>query len=138
MAQSSTAAANPSSASELQPRLIVIFPALGLVLLLAALDQTIVATALPTIVSEIGGVSHLSWIVTAYLLATTIVTPLYGKLGDLFGRKLILQTAVAIFLAGSALCGLSQNLLSLIAFRFLQGLGGGGLIVTTMAIVGDL
>ena len=82
--------------SESRPRLIVIFPALGLVLLLAALDQTIVATALPTIVSEIGGVSHLSWIVTAYLLATTIVTPLYGKLGDLFGRKLILQSAVAI------------------------------------------
>jgi len=138
MAQTSTAAANPSSASELQPRLIVIFPALGLVLLLAALDQTIVATALPTIVSEIGGVSHLSWIVTAYLLATTIVTPLYGKLGDLFGRKLILQTAVAIFLAGSALCGLAENLLSLIVFRFIQGLGGGGLMVTTMAIIGDL
>jgi len=108
------------------------------VLLLAALDQTIVATALPTIVSEIGGVSHLSWIVTAYLLATTIVTPLYGKLGDLFGRKLILQSAVAIFLAGSALCGLAQNLLSLIVFRFIQGLGGGGLMVTTMAIIGDI
>src|SRR2546423_1851318 len=97
---------------------LVVFLALALVLLLAALDQTIVATALPTIVSEIGGVSHLSWIVTGYLLAATIVTPLYGKLGDLFGRKLILQSAVVIFLTGSALCGLSQNLLSLIAFRF--------------------
>ena len=138
MAQSSTVTPNPSAASESQPQLLVIFLALGLVLLLAALDQTIVATALPTIVSEIGGVSHLSWIVTAYLLATTIVTPLYGKLGDLFGRKLILQTAVTIFLAGSALCGLAQNLLSLIVFRFIQGLGGGGLMVTTMAIIGDL
>ena len=138
MAHSSTAAANPSAGSETQPQLLVIFLALGLVLLLAALDQTIVATALPTIVSANGGVSHLSWIVTGYLLATTIVTPLYGKLGDMFGRKLILQIAVAIFLAGSALCGLAQNLLSLIIFRFIQGLGGGGLMVTTMAIIGDL
>lgn len=116
----------------------VIFGALALVLLLAALDQTIVATALPTIVSELGGVTHLSWIVTGYLLATTIVTPLYGKLGDLFGRKPILQIAVGIFLAGSALCGLAENLFSLIVFRFIQGLGGGGLMVTTMAIIGDL
>lgn len=117
---------------------MAIFSALALVLLLASLDQTIVATALPTIVREIGGISHLSWIVTAYLLATTIVVPLYGKLGDLFGRRIVLQTAVIIFLIGSALCGLAQNLPELIAFRILQGLGGGGLIVTAIAVVGDV
>jgi EmrB/QacA subfamily drug resistance transporter len=117
---------------------IAIFSALALVLLLASLDQTIVSTALPTIVRDIGGLSHLSWIVTAYLLATTIVVPLYGKLGDLFGRRLVLQTAVVIFLVGSALCGVAQNLPELIAFRVLQGLGGGGLIVTAIAVVGDV
>jgi EmrB/QacA subfamily drug resistance transporter len=117
---------------------LAIFSALALVLLLASLDQTIVATALPTIVREIGGLSHLSWIVTAYLLATTVVVPLYGKLGDLFGRRAVLQTAVIIFLVGSALCGVAQNLPELIAFRILQGLGGGGLIVTAVAVVGDV
>ena len=109
-----------------------------LVLLLASLDQTIVATALPTIVSEIGGLTHLSWIVTAYLLATTVVVPLYGKLGDIYGRRIVLQAAVIIFLIGSALCGLAQNLPELIAFRIMQGLGGGGLIVTAIAVVGDI
>ena len=117
---------------------LAIFSALALVLLLASLDQTIVATALPTIVSEIGGLSHLAWIVTAYLLATTIVVPLYGKLGDLLGRRLVLQAAVIIFLIGSALCGIAQNLPELIAFRIVQGLGGGGLIVTAVAVVGDI
>lgn len=117
---------------------LAIFSALALVLLLASLDQTIVSTALPTIVSEIGGLSHLAWIVTAYLLATTIVVPLYGKLGDLFGRRLVLQAAVIIFLIGSALCGMAQNLPELIAFRIVQGLGGGGLIVTAVAVVGDI
>jgi len=115
-----------------------IFSALALVLLLASLDQTIVSTALPTIVGEIGGLAHLSWIVTAYLLATTVVVPLYGKLGDLYGRRIVLQTAIGIFLVGSALCGLALNLPELIVFRALQGLGGGGLIVTVMAIVGDI
>jgi EmrB/QacA subfamily drug resistance transporter len=115
-----------------------IFAALGLVLLLASLDQTIVSTALPTIVGEIGGLAHLSWIVTAYLLATTIVIPLYGKLGDVFGRRVVLQTAVVIFLAGSALCGFAKTLPELIVFRAIQGLGGGGLIVTAMAVVGDI
>ena len=115
-----------------------IFFALTLVLLLASLDQTIVATALPTIVGEIGGIAHLSWIVTSYLLATTVVTPLYGKLGDLFGRKVVLQGAIIIFLVGSALCGMSQNLIELILFRFLQGLGGGGLLVVSMAVVADV
>ena len=115
-----------------------VFAALILVLLLAALDQTIVSTALPTIVGELGGVTHLSWVVTAYLLSSTIVGPLYGKFGDIHGRKIILQVAVVIFLIGSALCGLAQTMLQLILFRGLQGLGGGGLIVTTIAIIGDL
>jgi EmrB/QacA subfamily drug resistance transporter len=115
-----------------------IFGALMLVLLLASLDQTIVATALPTIVSEIGGLTHLSWIVTAYLLATTIVVPLYGKLGDIYGRRIVLQAAVIIFVIGSGLCGIAQNLPELIAFRIIQGLGGGGLIVTAIAVVGDI
>jgi EmrB/QacA subfamily drug resistance transporter len=121
-----------------QLRLRVIFSALLLVLLLASLDQTIVSTALPTIVGDLGGIQHLSWVVTAYLLAATISGPLYGKLGDLYGRKIVLQTAIAVFLIGSALCGLSQNMTELIAFRALQGLGGGGLIVSTLAIVGDV
>ncbi len=116
----------------------VIFAALMLVMLLASLDQTIVSTALPTIVGEFGGLAHLSWIVTAYMLATTVVTPLYGKLGDLFGRKIVLQAAIVLFLVGSALCGLSQSMTELIVFRAIQGLGGGGLMVTTMAAVGDI
>ncbi len=120
------------------PRIRVIFGALLLVLLLASLDQTIVATALPTIVGNLGGIEHLSWVVTAYLLTATISMPLYGKFGDLYGRKFVLQTAIAIFLVGSALCGLSQNMTELIAFRALQGLGAGGLIVTTIAVIGDV
>jgi EmrB/QacA subfamily drug resistance transporter len=126
-------------ALEQQPRVRLIFAALLLVLLLASLDQTIVSTALPTIVGDLGGIAHLSWVVTAYLLASTIVTPLYGKLGDLYGRKLVLQTAIVLFLIGSALCGIAQNMTELIAFRALQGLGGGGgLMVTTVAVIGDL
>jgi EmrB/QacA subfamily drug resistance transporter len=123
---------------ERQQRFGLIFAALLLVLLLASLDQTIVSTALPTIVGDLGGVNHLSWVVTAYLLASTIVTPLYGKLGDLYGRKVVLQAAIVLFLVGSALCGLAQNMPSLIAFRALQGLGGGGLMVTTTAVIGDI
>jgi EmrB/QacA subfamily drug resistance transporter len=115
-----------------------IYGALMVVMLLASLDQTIVSTALPTIVGEFGELAHLSWIVTAYLLASTIVTPLYGKLGDLFGRKIVLQSAILLFLVGSALCGLSRSMGALIAFRALQGLGGGGLMVTITAVVGDL
>ncbi|MBX7551412.1 DHA2 family efflux MFS transporter permease subunit [Streptomyces sp. NPDC004232] len=112
--------------------------ALLLGLLLAALDQTIVSTALPTIVSDLGGLEHLSWVVTAYLLASTAATPLWGKLGDQYGRKRLFQTAIVIFLIGSALCGMAQNMGELIGFRALQGLGGGGLMVLSMAIVGDL
>ena len=119
-------------------RVLFVFGGLLLVLLLGALDQTIVATALPTIVGELGGLEHLSWVVTAYLLAQTIVTPLLGKLGDLYGRKSMLQTAIAVFLAGSALCGASRTLPQLIVFRAIQGLGGGGVMVTTQAVVGDI
>jgi EmrB/QacA subfamily drug resistance transporter len=133
-----TAAAEPIAQAEQRPRVLVIFSALMLVLLLAALDQTIVSTALPTIVGELGGLSHLSWVVSAYLLAQTAVTPIYGKLGDLYGRKRVLQVAVVVFLAGSALCGAAQNMSELIAFRAVQGLGGGGLIVLIQALIGDV
>src|SRR6185436_15053543 len=119
-------------------KVLVVFGGLLLVMLLAALDSTIVATALPTIVKELGGLDHISWVVTAYLLTQTIVTPIYGKLGDLYGRKRVLQSAIVIFLIGSALCGLSQTMTHLILFRAIQGLGGGGLMVTTQAVVGDI
>src|ERR1043165_8225021 len=119
-------------------QILVVFGGLLRVMLLAALDSTIVATALPTIVKELGGLDHISWVVTAYLLAQTIVTPIYGKLGDLYGRKRVLQFAIVIFLIGSALCGLSQTMTHLILFRAIQGLGGGGLMVTTQAVVGDI
>ncbi|NED16229.1 MDR family MFS transporter [Streptomyces sp. SID9124] len=117
---------------------LVAIGALLLGMLLAALDQTIVSTALPTIVSDLGGLEHLSWVVTAYLLASTAATPLWGKLGDQYGRKKLFQTAIVIFLIGSALCGIAQNMPQLIGFRALQGLGGGGLMVLSMAIVGDI
>ncbi|MBD3003054.1 MFS transporter [Streptomyces sp. 5-10] len=117
---------------------LVAIGALLLGMLLAALDQTIVSTALPTIVSDLGGLEHLSWVVTAYLLASTAATPLWGKLGDQYGRKKLFQTAIVIFLIGSALCGIAGDMAELIAFRALQGLGGGGLIVLSMAIVGDI
>jgi MFS family permease len=124
--------------AETRRRVRLIFAALLLVLLLASLDQTIVSTALPTIVGDLGGLNHLSWVVTAYLLTATVAGPLYGKLGDLFGRKLVLQAAIVIFLVGSALCGLAQGMGQLIGFRALQGLGAGGLIVVTLAVVGDI
>src|SRR3954463_16801327 len=116
----------------------MVIAALLVVMLLASLDQTIVSTALPTIVGELGGLEHISWVVTAYLLAVTIVTPLYGKLGDLYGRKTVLQAALVIFLIGSALCGLAQGMTELIAFRAIQGLGGGGLMVSAQAAIGDV
>src|SRR5881275_2170995 len=133
---------SPAGASSRPPldhrRVLVAFSGLLLAMLLAALDQTIVATALPTIVGELGGLERLAWVVTAYLLAQTVVTPLYGKLGDLYGRKGVLQGAIVLFLVGSALCGLSRNMAQLILFRAIQGLGGGGLMVTTQAVVGDI
>ena len=132
-----TEPAGPAAA--VKPRgLLLIFIALMLAILLAALDQTIVATALPTIVGDLGGLSHLSWVVTAYLLATTASTPLWGKLGDQFGRKTLFQASIVIFLVGSALCGQAHSMVELIAFRALQGLGGGGLIVLAQAIIGDV
>jgi EmrB/QacA subfamily drug resistance transporter len=118
--------------------ILLVVSGLMLVMLLASLDQTIVSTALPTIVGELGGLEHLSWVVTAYLLAVTVVTPLYGKLGDLYGRKRVLQAALALFLVGSALCGLAQGMSELIAFRAIQGLGGGGLMVSAQAAIGDV
>src|SRR3989442_8066760 len=121
-----------------QRRIWVIFSGLMLALLIASLDQTVVATALPTIVGDLGGLSQLSWVVTGYLLASTVSTPLWGKLGDLYGRKRLFQAAIVIFLVGSALCGLSQNMAELILFRSLQGLGGGGLIVLVQAIIADI
>jgi EmrB/QacA subfamily drug resistance transporter len=129
-------AAAPAQLPRTQVR--VIFGGLMLVLLLAALDQTIVATALPTIVSDLGGLSHLAWVTSAFLLAQTVVTPIYGKLGDLFGRKRILQSAIVLFLIGSALCGQAQSMTELIAFRAIQGLGAGGLIVLIQAVIGDV
>ncbi|MFI6788869.1 MFS transporter [Nonomuraea sp. NPDC050383] len=118
--------------------LAFIIIALMLGMLLAALDQTIVSTALPTIVSDLGGLEELSWVVTGYLLASTVSTPLWGKLGDQFGRKYLFVAAIVIFLVGSALCGLSSSMGQLIAYRSLQGLGGGGLMVLAQAIVGDV
>ncbi len=116
----------------------VIYAALMLAILLAALDQTIVATALPTIVTDLGGVAHLSWVVTAYLLATTATTQVWGKLGDQYGRKYLFIGAIVIFLTGSALSGLATSMNELIASRAVQGVGGGGLMVLAMAIVGDV
>jgi len=119
-------------------RVLIIIGALMLGMFLAALDQTIVSTALPTIVADLHGASHLAWIVVAYLLAVTVSTPLWGKLGDQYGRKVFFQAAIVIFLCGSALSGLSRNMTELIAFRAVQGLGGGGLMVGAQAIVGDI
>ncbi|WP_329541972.1 MDR family MFS transporter [Streptomyces sp. NBC_01358] len=135
--QLSTPAPGPGAERSTRSVLVAI-GALLLGMLLAALDQTIVSTALPTIVSDLGGLEHLSWVVTAYLLASTAATPLWGKLGDQYGRKRLFQIAIIIFLIGSALCGIAQNMPQLIGFRALQGLGGGGLMVLSMAIVGDL
>jgi len=112
--------------------------AVAVMLLLASLDQTIVSTALPTIVSDLGGVDQLSWVVTSYLLTSTIVAPLYGKLGDLYGRKLMMQIAVVLFLLGSILAGFSQSMTFLIVSRAIQGLGGGGLFVLALTVIGDV
>ncbi|HEX9040153.1 MAG TPA: MDR family MFS transporter [Trebonia sp.] len=118
--------------------ILIIIGALMCGMLLAALDQTIVATALPTIVGDLKGGSHIAWVVTAYLLATTVSTPLWGKLGDMYGRKVFFQAAIVIFLIGSVLSGLSTSMVMLIAFRAVQGLGAGGLMVGAQAIVGDI
>ncbi|HUI04153.1 MAG TPA: MDR family MFS transporter [Acidimicrobiales bacterium] len=119
-------------------RILAVIGALMLGMFLASLDQTIVATALPTIVGDLHGLNHLSWVVTAYLLTSTISTPLWGKLGDQFGRKRFYQAAIVIFLGGSALSGLAHDMVELIAFRAVQGIGAGGLMVGAQAIVGDV
>jgi EmrB/QacA subfamily drug resistance transporter len=121
-----------------QRRILLIISGLLLGMLLAALDQTIVATALPTIAGDLHGLSHLSWVVTAYLLASTASTPLWGKLGDLYGRKSFFQAAIIIFLVGSVLSGLAHSMLELILFRAVQGIGGGGLLVGAQTIVADV
>jgi EmrB/QacA subfamily drug resistance transporter len=132
------AAAQPADTAAHGQKLVVIYAALMLAMLLAALDQTIVSTALPTIVNDLGGLSHLSWVVTGYMLASTATTQVWGKLGDQYGRKYLFLTAIVIFLAGSALCGQARNMGELIAFRAVQGIGGGGLLVLTQAIIGDV
>ena len=119
-------------------RFALTFTGLLLAMLLASLDQTIVSTALPTIVRDLGGIDDLSWVVTAYLITATVSTPLWGRISDLYGRKRLFQAAIAIFLAGSALSGMAQSLGELIAFRAFQGLGAGGLMTLAMAIVADI
>ena len=128
---------SPSSLISPQRRNII-FVAVLLGMLLAALDQTIVATALPTVVADLGGAGHQSWVVTSYLLASTIVTAVVGKLGDLFGRKAVFQASVLFFLAGSVLCGLAGSMTMLVASRALQGIGGGAMMVTAMAVIGEV
>jgi EmrB/QacA subfamily drug resistance transporter len=117
-------------------RVLAIYSGLMVTLLLAALDQTIVATALPRVVSELGGISQYSWVFTAYMLGSTVTVPLYGKLGDVHGRKPLFLIAITIFLVGSALCGLAQNMVQLVVFRAIQGVGAGGLFPLTLAMVG--
>ena len=130
---------NGSGGQFLPPReVMIILPGLLLAILLAMLDNLIVSTALPRIVGDLGGVAHLSWVVTAYILASLVVTPFYGKLGDMYGRKRFFVVAIVIFLAGSALSGLSQSMAELIMFRAIQGLGAGGLMVGAMATLGDI
>jgi EmrB/QacA subfamily drug resistance transporter len=133
-----TAPVDEEAAGAEHRRILVILGALMLGMGLAALDQTIVATALPTIAGDLHGLNHLSWVVTAYLLTTCISTPLWGKLGDLYGRKALFQLAIVIFLVGSVLSGLSQSMAELIAFRAIQGIGAGGLMVGAQAIMGDV
>src|SRR5918994_5758074 len=145
---SASAPATASAAPAIEPaaaptglthrQVLIIFSGIMLGLLLASIDQTIVATALPTIVGDLGGIEHLSWVVTAYLLAETVSTPLWGKLGDLLGRKKLFQVAIVVFLVGSVASGLSMNMGTLIGSRFVQGVGAGGLIVLAQAIIADV
>ena len=137
-APATTAASPPGEAGFTHRQILVIMSGLMLGMFLAALDQTIVATALPTIVGDFHRSDLLSWVITAYLLASTASTPLWGKAGDLYGRKRVFQLAIVVFLVASALCGASRNMYELIAFRGLQGIGGGGLISLVFAIIGDV
>src|SRR2546430_11867552 len=119
-------------------RVLAIYSGLMVTLLLAALDQTIVATALPKVVSDLGGITQYTWVFTAYMLGSTVTVPLYGKLGDVHGRKPLFIVAIVIFLIGSALCGTAQNMWQLVIFRAVQGVGAGGLFPLTLAMVGML
>src|SRR5258708_19238878 len=134
----SVGAAGGAAATGRKREILIVPPGLLLALILAMLDQTVVSTALPRIVGDLGGVTHLSWVATAYVLASTVTTPLYGKLGDQYGRKRWLVSAILIFLAGSALSGLSQSVDRVVIFGALQGLGAGGLMVGVIATIGDL
>jgi EmrB/QacA subfamily drug resistance transporter len=126
--------AQPAAAASLR----LVIGSVAVLLLLAALDQTVVSTALPTIVADLGGLEQLSWVVTSYILASTVVAPLYGKLGDLYGRRLMVFVSVGLFLLGSLLCGIAQSMEFLIFARAVQGLGGGGLFVLALSVVGDV
>src|SRR5438105_13937911 len=138
-AATATAADLESGSALISPqRRNLIFVAVLLGMLLAALDQTIVATALPTVVADLGGAGHQSWVVTSYLLASTIVTAIVGKLGDLFGRKVVFAAAILFFLGGSVLCGLAGSMTMLVASRALQGIGGGAIMVTATAVIGEV
>jgi EmrB/QacA subfamily drug resistance transporter len=129
----------PATAPDVSKReLYLVFAGLMLALTLASLDQNIVSTALPRIVSDLGGLMHLSWVVTAFMVASTTTTPLYGKLSDIYGRKRLFYVAIGIFLVGSVLCGLSRTMLQLILFRTVQGLGAGGLMTLAQTTIGDL
>src|SRR4051812_20022646 len=119
-------------------QVLLTFAGLLLAMLLASLDQTIVSTALPTIVRDLGGLDQLSWVVTAYLLTATVSTPVWGRISDLYGRKALFQASIVVFLAGSALSGAAGTLGELVGFRALQGLGAGGLMTLAMAIVADI
>ena len=133
-----TAPAGPGADFHPDRRFWAVYASLLVVMFLSAMDQTIVGTALPTIVGDLGGAAHMAWILTAYTLAITVAMPVYGKLGDLVGRKNLFLVAIALFLAGSALCGTADTMTQLIIYRFIQGLGGGGLMISSQAITGDL
>jgi len=136
----SQATATPAEAPRLlsHREILTVFAGLMTAMLLAALDQTIVSTALPTIVGDLGGLEHLSWVVTAYLLTSTVSVPLFGKISDLYGRKPLFQLAIVVFVVGSAACGVAQTMGQLIAFRAVQGAGAGGLIALAQTIIGDV
>src|SRR6201993_4018903 len=139
MAEAEAAAGEPSAPAFVRRRdVMIVLPGLLLALIIAMLDQLVVSTALPRIVGDLGGLNHLAWVVTAYILASTITTLFYGKLGDMYGRKRFLMIAIVLFLIGSALSGLAHSMDQLIAFRALQGLGAGGLMVGAIATIGDM
>ena len=138
LAPTGTALHEPGADFRPDRRFWAVYASLLVVMFLSAMDQTIVGTALPTIVGDLGGAAHMAWVLTAYTLAITVAMPVYGKLGDLVGRKNLFLVAIALFLIGSALCGTADTMTQLIIYRFIQGLGGGGLMISSQAITGDL